>query len=90
MVDVTRLEFRTFEDFKHCFRGADFEVVPLSPAPFSGRSIITTLGRVLLSAGHFKGDIRSRGMILRFAGIYRRYYGETPSQTLVRGRNRVI
>lgn len=63
MRGTTRMDFHTLEDFQHCFRGADFEVVPLSPAPFRGHSIAASLGGVVFSSGQFEGAIRSRGMI---------------------------
>ena len=60
-VQTVRMDFENLEDFRHCIRGAELDVVQLRPGRFTGRMLYSSVAELLVSAGQFKGDVRSRG-----------------------------
>jgi AraC-like DNA-binding protein len=60
-LQTVRMDFGNIEDFRQCIRGAELEVVQLKPGRFTGSMVYSNVGGVVVSAGHFKSDVRSRG-----------------------------
>jgi AraC-like DNA-binding protein len=60
-LQTARMEFGNIEDFRQCIRGAELEVVQLKPGRFTGSMVHANVGGLVVSAGNFKSDVRSRG-----------------------------
>jgi AraC-like DNA-binding protein len=60
---VGKFKFQNVDDFHHCIRGADFEMVQLTQKPVSGQMIYAVAGDAMFSAGSFRGHVRSRGTL---------------------------
>jgi AraC family ethanolamine operon transcriptional activator len=60
---IGKFRFQNVDDFHHCIRGADFEMVQLTRKPVKGRMIYAIAGNAMFSAGSIRGDVRSRGTL---------------------------
>jgi AraC family ethanolamine operon transcriptional activator len=61
---IQRFPFKSIEDMHHVIHGADLDSVQLNPdGTPTGGIIYAAVGDVILSTGHFRANVRSRGIM---------------------------